>query len=160
LRGGDSDILRMYELFLTTMVKDDDFEMASAVLQGLSWMTARHNVYRVSFFAGPPQPKGLPTLRTIQQSLQQRPAELKLWSELGRELSRSSFVFQLAHEVKVNQDFGSGNAMDLNTVPGTLRWTEFPDPHREKDQLVTHRRKIDIPGQKNLLEIMANNGQM
>ncbi|KAI0136755.1 mediator complex, subunit Med18 [Xylariales sp. AK1849] len=144
----------MYELFLTAAVKHGDLEMACAVLQGLTWMSARHNVYRVSFFAGQPQAKGLPNLRAVQQS----PGR-QSWSELSKELSRSSYIFQLAHEVFVDKDFGNGNAVDLNAVPGKVIWTGFPDPPREKDQLVTHRKKIDIQDQKNLLSMMATNGQ-
>lgn len=146
----------MYELFLNAVVKDADFEMACAVLQGLTWMSARHNVYHISFYSGSPEPKGLPALRSVQQS---RSPQLPLWNELGKEFRRSSYVFQLAHEVSIDKDFGNGDAVDLNTVPGTLRWTEFPDPPREKGQLVMQRKKIDIPDQRNLLSMMTSNAQ-
>ncbi|KAK9414796.1 putative Mediator of RNA polymerase II transcription subunit 18 [Seiridium unicorne] len=144
----------MHELFLTSTIKDGDLEKACAVLQGLSWMSARHNVYRVTYYAGQPKPKGLPNLKSIPAS-----RHGASWNELHRELTRLSYVFHLVHEVLPDKDFGTPNALDLNGMAGTLHWTGFPDPPREKGQLTTHRKKIDIPDQKQLLAIMASNGQ-
>ncbi|KAH6657616.1 hypothetical protein BKA67DRAFT_555801 [Truncatella angustata] len=144
----------MHELFLTTTIKDVDLEKACAVLQGLTWMSARHNVYRVIYYAGQPKPKGLPNVKSLPPS-----RHTATWNELHREFSRLSYVFQLVYEVFVDKDFGTGGAADLNSMGGTLRWTGFPDPPREKGQLTTHRKKIEIPEQKQLLAIMASNGQ-
>ncbi|RYP04389.1 hypothetical protein DL764_004483 [Monosporascus ibericus] len=141
----------MYELFLTASVKKDDFEIACAILQGLTWMQARQNVHRILYFAGQPQPRGLPNQRCFRQS----PA-LPLWNELGKQLGRSSYVLQLAYEVFRETDFGTGRAIDLNAVPGTLRWTDLPDPLR--DTLVIQRKKIEILDQPNLVTVMADNG--
>ncbi|ETS78976.1 hypothetical protein PFICI_08829 [Pestalotiopsis fici W106-1] len=145
----------MHEIFLTSTIKDADLEKACAVLQGLSWMSARRNVYRVSYFAGPSRPKGLPAIKSIQATQRHGLA----WTELHKELSRLSHVFKVVHEVLLDRDFGSGVNVDLNAVAGTVRWEGFPDPPREKGQLTTHRKKIDIPEQKQLLATMASNGQ-
>ncbi|KAH7040187.1 mediator complex, subunit Med18 [Microdochium trichocladiopsis] len=45
--------------------------------------------------------------------------------------------------------------VDLNTTPGLLRWTDFPDPLR--DTPVTQRKKVEIPECRNLLLTMADN---
>lgn len=145
----------MHEIFITSTVKDSDLEKACAVLQGLSWMSVRRNVYRVSYFAGQPKPRGLPALKSIPTI----PRHLATWNELHKELSRQSHVFKTVHEVFPDKDFGSGAPVDLNAVAGTVRWEGFPDPAREKDQLTTHRKKIEIPDQKQLLAVLANNGQ-
>lgn len=79
--------------------------------------------------------------------------------DLNKELSRLSHVFKVVHEVFQDKDFGSGVPVDLNAMAGTVRWEGFPDPPREKGQLTTHRKKIDIPEQKGLLATMASNGQ-
>ncbi|KAI1873747.1 uncharacterized protein JN550_003016 [Neoarthrinium moseri] len=144
----------MHELFLTAALKDGDIEKACAVLQGLCWMSARHNVYHLGFYAGPPKARGLPNVKSLPPNRYSAQ-----WHELSRELTRSSYVFHLVHEVLKDRDFGTGNAMIWDNMPGTLRWAGFPDPEREKDQVITYRKKIDIPDQKGLLTIMAGNGQ-
>jgi mediator of RNA polymerase II transcription subunit 18, fungi type len=143
----------MHELFLTASVKDGDFQMASAILQGLTWMTARKTVHRVLFFAGQPQPRGLPNLRYYQnpQGVRSMPA----WNELNKQLTRSSYVLQVAYEVSPDTDFGKGNAADFNNTLGTLRWTDLPDPLR--DTPVTQRKKIEIPDQKQLIATLGEN---
>lgn len=140
----------MYELFLTTPVRKDDFEMACAILQGLTCMQARQNVHRILYFAGQPQPRGLFNQRCFRQS----PA-LPLWKELSKQLTRSSYVMQLAYDVSPETDFGNGAIVDLNSTPGTLRWMDLPDPLR--DTPVTQRKKIDIPDQRNLLTALSDN---
>ncbi|KAI0406357.1 mediator complex, subunit Med18 [Xylaria palmicola] len=134
----------MHELFLTASVKQADFDAACAVLQGLSWMTARRTVYRVLFFAGQPRPGGLPSAPppTVVPRRQ-------LWADLGKQLLRSSYVLQAAYEVSPEADFArdAGGAapatMDFNRLPATLRWTDLPDPLR--DSPVTSRKKIEVP---------------
>ncbi|KAI2463507.1 mediator complex, subunit Med18 [Annulohypoxylon bovei var. microspora] len=141
----------MRELFLTASVKDADFSMTCAVFQGLTWMTARRSVHRILFFHGQPQPKPLKNTRAFQQS-----RLLPLWKELSNQLARSSYVLQVAYEVLPDKDFGKGTAMEFHALPGTLRWTDLPDPLR--DTPVTSRKKIEIPDQPALPLAMADNG--
>ncbi|KAL7624098.1 hypothetical protein AAE478_005655 [Parahypoxylon ruwenzoriense] len=141
----------MRELFLTASVNDADFPMACAVLQGLTWMTARRSLHRILFFYGQPQPKPLKNTRVFQQ-----PRYHMFWKELSAQLARSSYVIQTAYEVVQNKDFGKGTAMEFNSLPGTLRWTDLPDPLR--DTPVTSRKKIEIPEQTILLTTMTENG--
>ncbi|CAJ2511700.1 Uu.00g073250.m01.CDS01 [Anthostomella pinea] len=140
----------MHELFITAAVKADDFDMACAILQGLTWMTARRSVYRILFFAGLPQPKGLPNPRAFQMTHLRA-----LWQELAKHLSRSSYVVQAAYPVSPDADFGKGTAMEFNTLPGTLRWTDLPDPWR--DTPVISRKKLEIPEQSNLQVALTDN---
>lgn len=146
----------MHELFLTAVVGDGDFDMACAILQGLTWMTARHNVYRISLFTGQPQPRGLTNLRSVQTTQQQARAYAPFWENLSKQLTRSSYILKLMHEVSIESDFGNDSEVDLNSLAGTLCWTDFPDPLR--DTPVTQRKRIDIPDQKNLLLVMHDNG--
>ena len=162
----------MYELFLTATVGKEDFTMACAILQGLAWMEARQEVHRVLYFSGPPQPqpRGLPNTRSFRQAA---PPVQPLWTELAKQLARSSYILQLDYEVFRDTDFGADAvggggeaggaeeeaklplAADLNSTPGTLRWIDLPDPLR--DTPVTQRKKVEIPDQRNLLSVMADN---
>ncbi|KAI0182972.1 mediator complex, subunit Med18 [Xylaria flabelliformis] len=149
----------MHELFLTASVKQGDFDTACAVLQGLSWMTARRTIYRVLFFAGQPQPKGLagppPPPNVLPRAAQ------PLWGELHKQLLRSSYVLQAAYEVSPETDFvGKENAtatMDFTRLPATLRWTDLPDPLR--DSPITSRKKIEIPFLNSLPRVLMENKQ-
>ncbi|KAI2624723.1 mediator complex, subunit Med18 [Hypomontagnella submonticulosa] len=141
----------MRELFLTASVKDDDFQMACAVLQGLTWMTARQSVHRILFYHGQPQPRPLKNTRVFQQS-----RYIPLWKELSNQLARSSYVLQIAYEVVRDRDFGKETTTEFNSLPGTLRWTDLPDPLR--DTPVTSRKKIEIPEQINLPSALVENG--
>lgn len=86
---------------------------------------------------------------------------------------RSSYVLQIAYEVSLDRDFGKGTAMEFNSLPGTLRWTDLPDPPRETpvtsrantrkkveipEQIITSRKKIEIPEQNNLPTALTDNG--
>ncbi|KAI1106335.1 mediator complex, subunit Med18 [Jackrogersella minutella] len=141
----------MRELFLTASVKDSDFPMACAVMQGLTWMKSRQSIHRILFFEGQPQPKPLKNTRAFQQS-----RFLQLWKELNAQLARSSYVIQIAYEVVPDRDLGKGTTMEFNSLPGTLRWTDLPDPAR--DTPVTTRKKIEIPEQGALPLAMTDNG--
>ncbi|KAI1136776.1 mediator complex, subunit Med18 [Hypoxylon sp. FL0543] len=141
----------MRELFLTASVRDSDFQMACAVLQGLTWMTARQSIHRILFFHGQPQPRPLKNTRAFQTS-----RFVPLWKELSNQLARSSYVLQIAYEVVPDRDFGKENTMEFNALPGTLRWIDLPDPLR--DTPVTSRKKIEIPDQTQLPMALDDNG--
>ncbi|KAI0809562.1 mediator complex, subunit Med18 [Xylaria sp. FL0064] len=144
----------MHELFLTASVMPGDFDTACAILQGLSWMTARRSIYRILFFEGQPQPKGL--AKTPPQSALPRQNEKQLWMELHKQLLRSSYILQAAYEVAPEADFGKESTVDLNRLPATLRWTDLPDPLR--DSPITSRKKIEIPFAHGLPGVLMANG--
>ena len=144
----------MHELFLTASVKSGDFDTACAILQGLSWMTARRTIYRILFFAGQPQPKGLP--KPLHPSTLPRQQEKQLWADLNKQLLRSSYILQATYEVAPEVDFGKESTVDLNRLPATLRWTDLPDPLR--DSPITSRKKIEIPFPHSLPGSLVANG--
>lgn len=92
----------MHEFFLTAVIKDGDFEMARAVMQGFCAMNAWQSVHRVLFFTGPPQPRGLP----VEAAIQKTPQTELLWRQLKQVLSRQSFVLQARYEVFKDKHFG------------------------------------------------------
>ena len=145
---------KMHELFLTASVKSGDFDTACAILQGLSWMTARRTIYRILFFAGQPQPKGLP--KPLHPSTLPRQQEKQLWADLNKQLLRSSYILQATYEVAPEVDFGKESTVDLNRLPATLRWTDLPDPLR--DSPITSRKKIEIPFPHSLPGSLVANG--
>ncbi|TGJ83251.1 hypothetical protein E0Z10_g5524 [Xylaria hypoxylon] len=144
----------MHELFLTASVKQGDFDTSCAILQGLSWMTARRTISRILFFAGQPQAKGLPN--TPPPGVLPRQQEKQLWVELSKQLLRSSYILQATYEVAPETDFGKESTMDFNRLPATLRWTDLPDPLR--DSPITSRKKIEVPFPHKLPVIMMANG--
>ncbi|KAJ3579277.1 hypothetical protein NPX13_g1291 [Xylaria arbuscula] len=144
----------MHELFLTASVRPGEFDTACAILQGLSWMTARRTIYRILFFAGQPQPKGLP--KALHPSVLPRQQEKQMWGDLNKQLLRSSYILQATYEVAPEVDFGKENTVDLNRLPATLRWTDLPDPLR--DSPITSRKKIEIPFPHGLPGSLLANG--
>ncbi|KAI1485648.1 mediator complex, subunit Med18 [Biscogniauxia mediterranea] len=140
----------MRELFLTATVPASDFDVACAIFQGLTWMTARQTAYRILYFAGQPVPKGLPNMRNLRMT-----PLAPLWNELSRQLSRSSYVLQTRYEVSPTADFGKDTGMDFNNSKGTLLWTDLPDPLR--DTPIISRKKVEIPDQTFLPTILADN---
>lgn len=155
----------MRELFLTAVVKDSDFTMSCAVMQGFAWMTARKSYHRILFYDCDPQPKPLKNVRAFQQS-----RHPQLWRDLSNQLGRTAYILQIAYEVNLDKDFGKGTTMDFNSLPGTLRWMDLPDPakampviSRKKEaegpeQLATIRKKIEIPDQTMLPTALTDNG--
>lgn len=107
----------MHELFLTAVVSNADFERATAVLQGLCAMSAWQSTHRVLYFTGPPQARGLATIRSLIASPYGNPAQhqpsllAKAWQELNQHLSRQSFILQCRYEVFKDKDFGNAQGM-------------------------------------------------
>jgi mediator of RNA polymerase II transcription subunit 18, fungi type len=167
----------MHELFLTASVNPADFETACAILQGLTWMNARRSVYRILYFAGQPQPTGLP--KAPARVMLPRQQERQLWADLNKQLLRSSYILQANFEVSPEVDFGKEAPMDLPRLPATLRWTDLPDPLKDpqaalrkkttlqapnvpepvKDSPITSRKKIEIPFATGLVVALSENKQ-
>ncbi|KAK8094311.1 hypothetical protein PG997_000996 [Apiospora hydei] len=156
----------MYELsFHGTMFKAD-IDNARSILNGICDSQGLHTIKRVVYYAGPPQPhkKGLPNQEHVMlmpppppppNKKPEPPRPHPAWPALCKELARSSYFLRLAYNVSPEKDFGSDVDVDLNLVPGTLQWFDFPDP--PKGHPFTQRRKLEIPGQKNLPMVMADN---
>ncbi|KAI1324088.1 mediator complex, subunit Med18 [Xylariaceae sp. FL0255] len=148
----------MHELFLTASIAPSDFDTASAILQGLTWMTARRTTYRILFFAGPPQPRGLPGQPPPTPHVL-APQYRSLWADLAKQLTRASYVLQACFEIRPDHFAqgadAPGKPMEFNDMNATLRWTEMPDPTR--DSPVTSRKKIEIPFYTRLPAILNDN---
>lgn len=145
----------MYELFLTALVDDGDFDAACSVLTGLCGMSPWESIHRVLYFQGPPRPGGLPNLSAHLGKAVRKDTGI-LWKELHQSLIRSSFILQARYEVLKDRDFGpSAPPTDLNSTPGVLRWTDFPDPPRNQP-LLTQRKKVEIWDQSNLPTILQS----
>ncbi|CAK7220185.1 hypothetical protein SCUCBS95973_004072 [Sporothrix curviconia] len=157
----------MHELFITAVVPDADIERAKALLQGLTGMTARHSLHRLLYFAGPPQPRGLSVKRSIPQPIQ--PAQGRLWAELHQQMVRQSFVLQARYPVNMAELGASpaaspgSAAIAAGSAPGTLRWTDLPDPTGSNSatgivRLATQRKKLELTDTRNLPAILTDNG--
>lgn len=145
----------MYELFLTALVDDANFEAACYVLSGLCGMSAWESIHRVLYFQGPPRPGGMSNLGVLDKPI--RKDMPVLWKELHQGLTRSSFILQARYEVLKDRDMGpDAPPTDLNSTPGILRWTDFPDPPRGQPML-TQRKKVELWDQQKIPLIMQNN---
>ncbi|KAK2021267.1 hypothetical protein LX32DRAFT_699513 [Colletotrichum zoysiae] len=145
----------MYELFLTTLVDDDDIQAACSVLGGLCAMPAWQSLHRVLYFKGPAKPGGISNQNSIVKT--PRKDIQMLWKDLHQQLSRQSYILQARYEVFKDKDFGpNAPEVDFNARPGTLRWTDFPDPPQNRSS-VTQRKKTEIWDQKNLMAVMRDN---
>ncbi|KAE9581393.1 Mediator of RNA polymerase II transcription subunit 18 [Colletotrichum fructicola] len=149
----------MYELFLTTLVDDDDIQAACAVLGGLCAMPAWQSLHRVLYFKGPAKPGGISNQNSIVKT--PRKDIQMLWKDLHQQLSRQSYILQARYEVFKDKDFGpTAPEVDFNTRPGTLRWTDFPDPPQGGRSTVTQRKKTEIWDQRNLPAVMKDNNYL
>ncbi|KXH42769.1 hypothetical protein CNYM01_03792 [Colletotrichum nymphaeae SA-01] len=145
----------MYELFLTTLVDDDDIQAACSVLGGLCAMPAWQSLHRVLYFKGPGKPGGISNQNSIVKT--PRKDIQMLWKDLHQQLSRQSYILQARYEVFKDKDFGpTAPEVDFNARAGTLRWTDFPDPPQVRSS-VTQRKKTEIWDQRNLLSVMKDN---
>ncbi|KAL6812093.1 mediator complex, subunit Med18 [Trichoderma sp. SZMC 28015] len=145
----------MYELFLTALVEDSDINTALAVLSGFCSMQPWESVSRVIYFQGPPRPSGITNQRSFEKPIRKEAA--LLWKELHQNLSRQSFVLQARYEIYKDRDLGpSAEPVDLDTVPGILRWTDFPDPPRNQP-ILAQRKKVELWEQRKLLSVLREN---
>ena len=139
----------MLEYFLTAFVPDDKISMARAVLEGVCAMSGTHNFTRVLFYRGPDRPDG------FKKAKGAGPANANHFAELHRYLAKQSFILRVEYPVNL-QDFGAAQTKALNTRPGTLRWTDLPDPILG-DVLHINRKTLDIAKQDNLIGLLEQN---
>ncbi|GAB0133334.1 hypothetical protein EsDP_00001746 [Epichloe bromicola] len=147
----------MYELFLTALVEDSDFEAACAFLCGFCDMRLPwEKVDRVLYFQGPPQPAGITNQSSIEKRFMRKDTAL-LWKELHQNLSRQSCILQARYEVDKELDLEpTGSPMDLDNLQGVLRWADFPDPPHGRP-LITQRKTVEIWEQEKLPSILRDN---
>ena len=146
----------MYEIFLTALVEDADFAAACSVLSGLCGMSPWESIHRVLYFQGPGRPAGISNQSSIEKPMRKDAA--LLWKDLHQNLSRQSFVLQTRYEVIKDRDMGpNASPTNLDTLPGILQYTDFPDPPRGQP-LLTQRKKVELWEQKRLSSIMRDNG--
>lgn len=165
----------MYELFLTALIEDGDLEPACSILEGYCGMRPWETVHRVLYFQGPQKPAGIPNQSSIEKPIRKETA--MLWKELHHSLNRQSFILQARYDLQhlkawqaatadstatAGTDAGSYPAppaaasSDLNTIPGILRWTDFPDAPQGRPN-ITQRKKVELWDQKKLLSVMNDN---
>lgn len=151
-------IATMYELFLTALIEGVDLDPACAILSGVCGMQPWHSTERVLFFQGPYRPSGLANLNSLGPSIRDRNnRKVHQFKELHQKLSKESFVLQTRYDVSKDTQMGpEAAAMDLNSTPGILRWTDFPDPPHNRPHL-TSRGKVEIWDQPGLMAMMADN---
>ncbi|KAK2594373.1 hypothetical protein QQS21_007933 [Conoideocrella luteorostrata] len=145
----------MYELFLTALVEERDFNAACAVLSGFCAMSPWETLNRVLYFQGPPRPTGITNQTSIEKPMRKDAAFL--WKDLHQSLSRQSFILQAKYEIVKDRDMSpSAAAIDLDGTAGLLRWTDFPDPPHGRP-LITQRKIVEIWEQKKLPSILRDN---
>jgi mediator of RNA polymerase II transcription subunit 18 len=145
----------MYELFLTALVEDADFKAACSVLSGLCGMAPWESVTRVLYFQGPPKPSGISNHSSLEKPFRKDTAYLL--KDLHQSLSRQSFIIQARYEILKDRDMGPSAApADLDSTPGMLRWTDFPDPPHGRPN-ITQRKKIEVWEQKKIPTLLSDN---
>jgi mediator of RNA polymerase II transcription subunit 18, fungi type len=145
----------MYELFLTAFVEESDHAAACSVLSGLCGMPPWESVSRVLYFQGSPRPTGISNQSSIEKPVRKDVGFL--WKDLHQNLSRQSFVLQARYEIVKERDMGAGaQPVDLDTVTGVLRWTDFPDPPHGRP-ILTQRKKVELWEQRKLPSVLRDN---
>lgn len=147
----------MYEVFLSTIVRDEDIKATCSILSGLCAMPAWESLQRVLYFKGPARPNGINNQSSIIKTGQRKDVP-GLWKELHQQLSRQSYIVQARYEVFKDKDFGTDTPSNFDAQPGVLRWTDFPDPPQKGAAAgITQRKKTEIWEQRNLPSIMRDN---
>ncbi|KAH6684944.1 mediator complex, subunit Med18 [Plectosphaerella plurivora] len=150
----------MYDIFLSSIVQDEDIKATCSILSGLCAMPAWESLHRVLYFKGPARPNGISNQSSIVKT-GQRKDTIALWKELHQQLSRQSYVVQARFEVFKDKDFGNATPANFDAQPGVLRWTDFPDPPQKGAGAgVTQRKRTEIWEQRNLPSIMRDNNYL
>ncbi|KOS19390.1 hypothetical protein ESCO_001420 [Escovopsis weberi] len=146
----------MYEVFLTALVEDRDIIAAKAVLSGYCSMQPWESTHRVLYYQGPSRPSGINNQSSLEKPM--RKDNVWLWKELHQNFARQSFILQARYEILRDTDLGTTAAipMHLDSTPGVLRWTDFPDPPRGQPFL-TQRKKVEIWEQRKLPSVLRDN---
>lgn len=98
----------MHELFLTAIIGEGDCEQAQAILQGFCAMSAKQTVKYLVYFSGPNKPRGFPNLKKFFEEQKTDRQQVRLWTELGQNISRQSYVMQGRYDISVRRHFGPG----------------------------------------------------
>ncbi|EEY16848.1 conserved hypothetical protein [Verticillium alfalfae VaMs.102] len=133
----------MYEVFLSTIVADEDIKATCSILAGLCAMPPWESLHRVLYFKGPSRPNGISNQNSIVKS--QRKDVPGLWKDLHQQLSRQSYVIQARYEVFKDKDFGTETPADFDARAGVLRWTDFPDPPHKGSAAQERGHRGDVP---------------
>ncbi|KAB8288864.1 hypothetical protein EYC80_010767 [Monilinia laxa] len=151
----------MHELFLSASVENEDVSRALRILQGYCGMIPQQFIRRRLVFEGP---RSRNNLKGLDPSFlkQQPPNKLFWWKNLNDQLIRQSYILTLIYDVDRNQfgqpakEIGSEEdgrgLLPCDEVPGTLRWTDLPDPANAA--IVNSRMFIAIENEKSLCKLL------
>ncbi|KAF5869353.1 putative mediator of rna polymerase ii transcription subunit 18 protein [Botrytis fragariae] len=151
----------MHELFLSASVDSEDVSHSLRVLQGYCGMIPQHFIRRRLVFEGP---RSRNNLKGLDPSFlkAQPPNKQFWWKSLNEQLIRQSYVLTLIYDVDKSQfgqpakelDGGEGQPglLPCDEVPGTLRWTDLPDPANAA--VVNSRMFIAIDNEKSLSRLL------
>lgn len=149
----------MHEIFLDSVIPQEDLEKTVQVLQGYCNMAPVNLFRRKTYWQGPKtrNPQGLNLEHKVVKLA--APAKRILWRSLHEYLSKQSYIvtaiYNIDSEPHVGMDSESEeNPKNLDELPGTLRWTDVPEPGVNK--LVYSRLFIAIEDETNLCEILSS----
>ncbi|KAG9235052.1 mediator complex, subunit Med18 [Amylocarpus encephaloides] len=163
------DITR-HELFLTTSVYNDDIPRAVRILQGYCGMKPQASLRRRLVWEGPRQRPGLRDFDPAFIS-RQPPGRAEAWKYLHGQMIRQSYIITLIYEVE-RSAFGQAQihgaqrsseevpdrnrTLSCDQSPGTLKWTELPDP--VDSRTVNTRLMLQIENEKGLCTVIQSIG--
>ncbi|ESZ97092.1 hypothetical protein SBOR_2522 [Sclerotinia borealis F-4128] len=151
----------MHELFLSASVDSEDVSRALRLLQGYCGMIPQHFIRRRLVFEGP---RSRNNLKGLDPSFlkQQSPNKQFWWKNLNDQLIRQSYVLTLIYDVdrsqfgqpekQVGSEEGKLGLLPCDEVPGTLRWTDLPDPANAA--IVNSRVFIAIENERSLCKLL------
>ncbi|QSZ31587.1 hypothetical protein DSL72_001154 [Monilinia vaccinii-corymbosi] len=151
----------MHELFLSASVESEDVPRALRILQGYCGMIPQPFIRRRLIFEGP---RSRNNLKGLDPSFlkQQPPSKQSWWKNLNDQLIRQSYILTLIYDVErsqfgqpakeVGSEEGRPGLLPCDEVPGTLRWTDLPDPANAA--IVNSRMFIAIENEKSLCKLL------
>ncbi|KAH8821219.1 mediator complex, subunit Med18 [Xylogone sp. PMI_703] len=154
----------MHELFLTTPIPSDDKSRALRILQGYCGMIPDQIIRRRLLWQGPRRRTPLPGInpKLLGNQPQHKMAQ---WKLLHEQLVRQSYTIAVLYDVQRDQfsqpvvsgsetrSANDGPELICDELPGTLRWTDLPDPAGARP--VNSRLIVTIEDEKSLCKILT-----
>ncbi|KAK4195244.1 mediator complex, subunit Med18 [Triangularia verruculosa] len=147
----------MHELFLSSVIKEDEVPKILALIGGFTEMRERHQFTRVQHFEPSPAVKGLATIKDLQK---ERNISVPHWTELHQILVKQPCTIQLRTRI-TDSEMDTAKKGEAVTIPHDrhrlLRWTELPDPPSQRlPPYITQRKTVEIIDTR-LEKILAEN---
>ncbi|KAM7220846.1 hypothetical protein V8F06_003740 [Rhypophila decipiens] len=144
-----------HEVFMTTVVANNEVTRARALLRGFTEIRERHRFTRVRHLT--PGAKGLPAIKDLQK---ERGPNAQVWQELHQIFTRQSYIIQDRVDVTDEALAAISTGGPVNIGQGKmhrLRFTDLPDVVSNRNPPTNTQRKVIEINDSRMDKILAQN---